>query len=265
LIHQRLFGAEAHSGAASTLRHGSCVPGSRQQFELTARLAFNQNLGDKTMTPTIRIGRVALALSCSLAATHLHAQDSPWMVRGRALLIVPDHDSSPVGALAVPSDAIQVQKRWIPELDITYFVSRNLATELVLGYTKLDVNVTSSAAGAFDAGSFHILPPTLTLQWHFAPDAAIRPYVGAGINYTRFGKVRLAVPTAPAIALSLEKDSFGPAVQAGVDIQLDRQWFLNLDLKKVQIRTEVRGPTGAELSIVRADPWLFGVGVGYKF
>lgn len=217
------------------------------------------------MIPTIRFGRVALALSCAFAATHLHAQDSPWMVRGRALLIAPKHDSSPIGALAVPADAIQVQKRWIPELDITYFISKNLATELVLGYTKLDVKVTSSAAGAFDAGSFHVLPPTLTLQWHFAPDAAIRPYVGAGVNYTRFGKVRLAVPTAPAIPLSVQKDSFGLAVQAGVDIQLDRQWFLNLDLKKVQIRTDVRDPSGATLSTVRADPWLFGVGVGYRF
>jgi len=187
------------------------------------------------------------------------------MVRVRALSIEPVHKSDPIGALAVPADAIQVQRRWVPELDFTYFLSKNLAAELVLAYTKLNVRVTSSAAGAFDAGSFHALPPTLTLQWHFLPDGDIRPYVGAGLNYTRISKVRLSVPTASPIPLDLERNSFGLALQAGVDVKLGGPWYLNFDVKKIQLRADLKDGTGAKLSTVKADPWLLGMGMGYRF
>ena len=184
------------------------------------------------------------------------------MVRGRLLLIDPVHNSIPIGALAILRDAIQVKRRWVSELDFTYFLSKNLAAELVLAYTKLDVRVTSSAAGAFDAGSLYALPPTLTLQWHFLPDGDVRPYVGAGINYTRISKVRLSVPTATPRPLDLDRNGFGPAVQAGVDVKLGCPWYLNLDVKKVQIRADLKDGAETKLSTVKADPWLFGAGVG---
>ena len=219
--------------------------------------------GDNTMHLCKNLGPITALAACLLVNPAVQAQEGPLMVRGRLLLIDPVHNSSSIGALAVPPDAIQVKKRWVPELDFTYFLSKNLAAELVLAYTKLDVRVTSSAVGAFDAGSFYALPPTLTLQWHFLPDGDIRPYVGAGINYTRISKVRLSVPA--VTPLDLERNSVGLAVQAGLDVKLRGPWYLNLDVKKVQIRADLKDGAGAKLSTVKADPWLFGAGMGYRF
>jgi len=125
------------------------------------------------------------------------------------------------------------------------------------------VKVTSSALGAFDAGSFKHLPPTLTLQWHFNPEGTFRPYVGAGINYTLLSNDNLSVPT--GTGLHLENDSFGAAVQAGIDYKLSKSLYLNFDVKKVYIRSDVTDDTGAKLSRVEVDPVLVGIGIGYRF
>ena len=184
------------------------------------------------------------------------------MIRVRALYIDPAHHSGPIPALAVPSNAIRVENRWAPELDISYFFSKQLAAELVLAFTKLDARVSRSAVGAFDAGSFKALPPTLTLQWHFLPDAQFRPYVGAGLNYTRLSDMKLGNGvTGP---LKLERSSVGPALQAGIDIALGGAWFLNFDAKKVWIQTGLKS-NGTTLSTLKVNPWLLGVGLGYRF
>jgi outer membrane protein len=83
--------------------------------------------------------------------------------------------------------------------------------------------------------------------------------VGAGINYTRISSVNLLNGGA-----DLENDSFGYAVQAGLDYAIDKNWSLNFDVKKVQIRSDVF-IGGAKASRVKVDPVLLGVGVGYRF
>jgi outer membrane protein len=214
------------------------------------------------MTTFKSCATAALCLASLLAGTASHAQSSPWQVRVRALHIDPANKSDPVPALAVPANAIQVKDRWVPELDITYFFSKQLSAELVLAFTELDAHVAASAVGAFDAGSFKALPPTLTVQWHFLPDGQFRPYVGAGLNYTRLSSVKLGnAVTGP---LDLDRTSIGPAVQAGVDIGLGGAWSLNVDVKKVWIRTDLKSG-GNKLSTLKVDPVLVGVGVGYRF
>ena len=213
------------------------------------------------MTPVKTLATALLSLATLLSGA-CHAQESPWMIRVRALYIDPAHRSDPIPALAVPSHAIRVENRWAPELDISYFFSKQLAAELVLAFTKLDARVSRSAVGAFDAGSFKALPPTLTLQWHFLPDAQFRPYVGAGLNYPRLSDMKLGNGvTGP---LKLERSSVGPALQAGIDIALGGAWFLNFDAKKVWIRTDLKS-NGTTLSTLKVNPWLLGVGLGYRF
>jgi len=213
---------------------------------------------------------MTLRLLAALAAAYCFsvnalAQEGPWLVRLRAVYIDTENKSDPIPALGVPADSIHVSSQWIPELDITYFFTRNLAAELVLTYPqKHDVTVTQSAIGGFRASSFKHLPPTLMAQWHFQPEGRIRPYAGAGINYTRISSVSLAVPAPVNLPLDLEHSSFGLAVGGGVDIRLADRYFLNLDLKKVQIRSDLLAG-GARVSAVRLDPWLAGVGVGYRF
>ena len=182
------------------------------------------------------------------------AQQNPWLVRARAVHINPADKSDPVGGIGA-ADTIHVSEKTIPEVDISYFFTPNWAAELVLTYPqKHDVTLSGS-----NIGSFKHLPPTLTVQYHFTPAAPVSPYVGAGVNYTRISSVDLL-----SGAGQLDNSSVGLALQAGVDFKLDKNWSLNLDVKKVQIRSDV-SVFGTQVSTLKIDPWLVGVGVGYRF
>jgi outer membrane protein len=201
---------------------------------------------------------LAIAL-CSLAALSSQAfaqqtQEGSWLVRVRAVNLDPANKSDPING-AGASDRLTINSNVIPELDISYFFTPNWATELVLTYPQKQ---KVSLDGA-QIGTFKHLPPTLTLQYHFTPEKTISPYVGAGINYTRISSVDLLNGAA-----RLEKSSVGLALQAGVDFKIDKNWSINLDVKKVQIRSDVNTAAG-QLSAVKIDPWLVGVGVGYRF
>ncbi|EGF31307.1 Outer membrane protein W precursor [Oxalobacteraceae bacterium IMCC9480] len=199
---------------------------------------------------------VVLAVSAlGLFSTQAMAQQqSPWQVRARVINLAPADNSDPVGG-AGASDRLSVSKKTIPEVDISYFFTPNLAAELVLTYPQkhtvyLDGN---------NVGTFKHLPPTLLLQYHFMPDKQFSPYVGAGVNYTRISNVNLL-----GGAGSLESSSVGFALQAGVDYKLDKNWSLNLDIKKVQIRSDLM-ISGVKASALQVDPLMVGVGLGYRF
>ena len=204
-----------------------------------------------------------LGTLCAVPALAQEAQGN-WLVRLRAVHLDPADKSDAIGALAVPKDAITINNKTIPELDITYFFTPNIAAELVLTVPqKQRVTVEQSALGGpVEIGTFKHLPPSLLLQYHFIPDGIFRPYVGAGLNYTRISSTKLSVPTVGA--LELDHNSFGLALGAGLDIAIAKNVFLNFDVKKVQIRTDVK-LAGTKVSTVKVDPWLIGVGVGYRF
>lgn len=202
-----------------------------------------------------------LLVTASLALTPtLTAQESPWLVRLRAVHISPADKSDAIPSLSVPDDAITVSSKTIPEVDISYFFTKNLAAELVLTYPqKHDVEV-----GGTKIGTFKHLPPTLTVQYHFLPEGTVRPYVGAGVNLTLISSVDLAVPGVGA--LDLESASFGFAAGAGVDFKIGEKLYLNLDGKYVQIGSDVElAASGTKVSEVKIDPYLIGVGIGYRF
>ncbi|NHZ38725.1 OmpW/AlkL family protein [Massilia aquatica] len=197
----------------------------------------------------------AVAVSMlGLVAVEAHAQDGQWLVRARAAHLSPADKSSPVGGVGA-SDRISVSDKTIPELDVSYFFTPNLAAELVLTYPqKHDVMLDGAKIGTFKH-----LPPSLLGQYHFNPIGQFKPYLGAGINYTRISKVKLLNG-----AGDLENDSVGLALQAGVDFKIDKNWSLNLDVKRINIRSDVM-IAGAKVSSVKVDPVLIAVGVGYRF
>lgn len=192
--------------------------------------------------------RIALILAFATAsATHFaQAADGNWMVRVRAIHIDPSAHSSPLAGVDVDSQVV-------PELDFTYFISKNIAAELILGTARHEVTLNGVSLGKVNH-----LPPTLTLQWHFAPDSKIRPYVGAGVNYTRFYNVDLT-------GLDLDRNSFGGALQAGVDIAVTDNSYINLDVKKVYISTKVKTTAGAYVTDLDINPVIIGVGYGWRF
>jgi outer membrane protein len=197
---------------------------------------------------------MASALLCVLTGSAM-AQESPWQVRVRAVHIDPANKSDPVGGIGA-SDTISVSSKTIPEIDISYFFTPNWAAELILTYPQKH----KVKLGSADIGSFKHLPPTLTLQYHFMPTATFSPYVGAGVNYTRISSVDLLDGNG-----RLESNSIGFALQAGFDVKLDKNWSVNFDVKKVQIGSDVKDTAGNKLSKVSIDPWLVGVGIGYRF
>lgn len=196
---------------------------------------------------------LALATMGFLAGEAM-AQQSPWLVRARAVNISPANKSDPVGGVGA-SDRLTVSNKTIPEVDISYFFTPNISAELILTYPQKHTVYLDGAS----IGTFKHLPPTLTAQYHFMPEAQVSPYLGAGVNYTNISSVNLLNGGA-----NLDSNSFGLALQAGVDFKVDKNWSLNLDVKKVQIRSDVTSG-GAKISRVKVDPVLVGVGVGYRF
>lgn len=202
-----------------------------------------------------------MMITASLAAlltTGAVAQEaqSPWQVRLRAISIVPDEDAS---VSAIGGD-IGIDTAVVPEVDISYFFTDHIAVELIAAAAKHDVTLKGSALGDLDLGSVWHLPPTLTLQYHFTPDQTFSPYVGAGVNYTVFFN-----EDSGGVNDIKYDNSFGPALQAGIDYKLDEHWMLNADVKKVWINSDVSVNSGAVTADVDIDPWIIGVGVGYRF
>jgi outer membrane protein len=202
---------------------------------------------------------VSLVLLGALPCAYAQGGKSPWLVRVRALDVIPDDDSSTItqiGGKAEVDDAITA------DLDISYFFTDNIATELVLAVTNHDVEAKNTSVGNVDLGDVWLLPPTLTLQYHFMPDAQFRPYVGAGINYTVF----FDEDAGDADDIEYD-DNFGYAVQAGFDWGLDDNWAINVDVKKLWLDTdvEVKALDTTVKTNVDIDPWLIGVGVAYRF
>jgi len=189
----------------------------------------------------------ALASLLALPALAQTPGEGPWLVRVRAVHLDPANDDDTGLDLSINS-------RWIPEVDVSYFFTPNIAAELVLTVPQKH----SVSAGGTEIGSLKHLPPTLLAQYHFTNFQGFKPYLGGGVNYTRFSSVNL-----PA-GVDIDRDSFGPALQAGVDFPLTKNISLNLDVKKVWIRTDVSAG-GAKLGTFKVDPVLVGVGVGYRF
>jgi outer membrane protein len=191
------------------------------------------------------------------AAAKFQAGD--FMIRGRAIGVIPSEDVSITGA--VTGSQIDIDTSVVPELDFSYFVTDNIALELIAAITPHDVNTKTSSAGPLDLGDVWLLPPTLTVQYHFTDLGQFKPYLGAGVNYTHF----FGEDKGTSVTSVEYDDSFGPALQAGVDYMLDEHWMLGLDVKKIWINTDVKFNNGAIRADVDINPWVVGVGVGYKF
>ena len=224
---------------------------------------------------------LALAVAAALVPSLAMAEAGDIVVRVRATHIAPD-ESSKLGSqtdatygtgtantlYGTAGATLGVDANTIPEIDFSYYITKNIAAELILAVgTRHDVHINGySAAGSANLGSVNLLPPTLTLQWHFNPDQTIDPYIGAGVSYVRAMDNGLSYNG--AVPIKIERDSFGPAIQAGVDYNLENKWLLNLDVKKIWFGTDVSlDYVGGwkKIDSLDVDPWVVSVGFGRKF
>jgi outer membrane protein len=230
-------------------------------------------LGAGSLLVAASIGTMALcapAMAADMVAKPVYKAPvvdtfSPWQIRLRALGVI-TRDSGHVDQ--VPGSGLATSDALVPELDITYYFTPNIAAELILGVTRHHVTGTGTLSGV-DVGKAWLLPPTLTLQYHFTNFGAFKPYIGAGVNYTWFFS-QSAGNAADTVTVTRSHlhNSFSPALQIGFDYMIDRHWGLNLDVKKLFLRPDWDGNSVAIQNLtgkVNLDPWLVGGGVTYRF
>ncbi len=187
------------------------------------------------------------------------------LVRVRAVGVVPDvkgRDNTLNGKIGA-SDSL------IPEVDAAYYFTDNFAAELIAGTTQHKMTDRNNVLGQkLNLGDVWLLPPTLTAQWHPLSHSAFDPYVGAGVNYTFFYGAGGADSILGEHTRVYYRNNFGEALQIGANYNVSGSWFVNVDVKKLFLSTTaVVKLNGVEATRadVRLDPWLVGVGVGYRF
>ena len=198
----------------------------------------------------------ALAAGSIMAAPALAHEAGDILLKVGVTHVEPQSNN---GTLAGGTVKLGIDGSTRPSFSLTYMATRNIGIEL-LGAAPFKHHI--SADGLGDIGSTQHLPPTLSLQWHFLPDADFQPYIGVGVNYTTFFDTK----TQGALKgsdLSLD-DSWGIAGQIGVDYKLNDRWFLNADVRYIGISSKVH-LNGADIGTAKINPWVATVGVGYRF
>lgn len=196
-----------------------------------------------------KIVLLGLLLSASSVAI---AEDNPWMVRARAVEL--NWANSQSNGLAATN--VQAENATIPEVDVSYFFTKNIAAELVLTYPQ-NVNID---IGGVQHGTVQALPPSLVLQYHFTDFGQWQPYVGAGVNYTIFSKRDNILGG----AVSVDQSSTGLVAQVGFDYMFDKNWGVNADIKYVQIKTDVHVGT-TNIGTLNLNPLTPSIGATYHF
>lgn len=224
---------------------------------------------------------LVLALAAAFSPALAQAEAGDWVVRIRAADVSPNEDSKlgkdvnkNVGAVINSGAELSVDNNWIPEFDISYYFTKNIAAELILATgSKHDVSISKSTSSALPnqlLGSVDVLPPTLLAQWHFNPDQTIDPYLGAGINYSAMLDRNLNLRQGPLAGtkIKVDSDSWGYALQAGVDVNLKDGWLINADIKYITLDTDVKLKLASgwtKIDSLDINPWVFGIGIGKKF
>ncbi len=212
-----------------------------------------------TGASAILLGLAALPqASAADIETRMGVQKSPWQIRVRALGVVPT-DKGNIDQIA--GSNLAYSNSVTPELDISYFFTDNIAAELILGTTSSKIYAENAGGATGQVGKTWILPPTLTLQYHFTDFGAFKPYVGAGLNYTMFYNQDA---TGALTDIDVE-DTFGAALQVGFDYMIDDHWGVNFDVKKLFLRPEWSANGGTLTGKAKLDPWLIGTGLTYRF
>jgi outer membrane protein len=200
----------------------------------------------------ISVYAMACCLTAALAALPASAHEGGnWLIRGGFHTVDPTSDNG---------DIVKVDDDTMFTFNVTYMLSPNWGLEL-LAALPFEHDIALVDGGATVASTKH-LPPTFSAVYHFLPEAQFQPYVGLGLNVTLFFDEDTKGPLAGA---DLDLDtSVGAAAVAGIDVDLGGNWFMNADVRFMDIDTDAK-LNGEKLETVKIDPWAFGVNVGYRF
>ncbi|MBI3779408.1 MAG: outer membrane beta-barrel protein [Gammaproteobacteria bacterium] len=200
-----------------------------------------------------------IALGLAAGAMPAHAvQKGDWLIRAGLGRVAPDDSSS--GFSGAPTLKVEdVSNSTNLAINFTYMMTDNVGVELLGALPfKHDIAVT----GLGKVVETKQLPPTLILLYNFSPKSGVRPYAGAGINYTKFfGEKTVNGLTGTSIELS---SSTGLALEAGIDVDINKEWYVNASVWKIDIDTKAKSSLvgTADVSI---DPTVLFMGVGRRF
>lgn len=204
-------------------------------------------------------------LAALISAPVLAHQEGDFIVRAGIASVVPNDSSDKIlgsqSELSVNSDT---------QLGLTlgYMFTDNISFE-VLAATPFSHKISTDLSNLGDIGKTKHLPPTFMVQYYFGEaNSTIRPYVGAGLNYTTFFDEGFNSTGESANLSDLKlDDSWGLAANAGVDYMLNDSWFLNASVWYANIETTATYKAGsdAKSTDVKINPWVFMIAGGYKF
>ena len=213
-----------------------------------------KSLLKKSVVSTLVTGLLVLTSNSTMAV-----EKGDWLVRAGAANVSPNDSSTGltgVGATAT----VGVDANTQIFANLSYMIKDNVSLELLAAtpFTH-DIKGTGALSALGKVGETKHLPPTFSVQYHFSPKESVRPYVGAGINYTTFFSEK-ATNTITSLKLD---DSIGLAVQAGFDIDITKDWFFNADVRYINIETTATTDLGT--SEVKINPTVISLGVGTRF
>ncbi|MDW3096147.1 MAG: OmpW family protein [Gammaproteobacteria bacterium] len=218
--------------------------------------------------------KVATSFLCLIILTNTaYANDHDrWIVRFRAISVAPDDSSGDiaVNGSAVSGSGVGVDEDIVPELDITYMFTKHIGLELILATSNHNVTARGSLGSLGKVINTDVLPPTLTLQYHFNPTGIIRPYAGIGVNYTKFYDEKVRGPLDISGSDIRLESSWGLAAQLGIDYMIKENWFINADIKYLKIDSTAKfhntpSSSGNVEVDVDINPIVVGLGFGKRF
>jgi len=228
----------------------------------------------------------AAVLGVALAGPAVAHEAGQWIVRAGIGTVMPDDNNLRLPEITIDpltiNASVQVDDGTSLTLTGTYMFSKNWAIDILASWPfkhDIDLDATifdgvTTQSGSVPFGEVEHLPPTVSVQYHFRPDAKFQPFVGLGVNYTLILSEDLDsdIVAAGIVDYSLD-DSFGVAAQVGADWMINDNWMINFDLRMIQIESELKAtiddginpPVTGKLGDVGIDPWVFAINVGYGF
>jgi outer membrane protein len=198
---------------------------------------------------------VAIAMLALGATGVAQAADTKFVVKtGIAGVITKSNN----GTLAGGAFNADVGNSVRPSITFEYMVTPNIGVEVLGAWPfRNDIKLNGVKSGRVD-----VLPPTVSVQYHFMPDNFVSPFAGVGLNYTFMYNEKTKGLLAGA---DLDvKNSWGVAFHGGVDFNINKNWVVTADVRWIQMRNKVK-VNGGDVGKVKVDPWVLGASVGYRF
>lgn len=191
----------------------------------------------------------------ALAPTGLHQGD--WLIRLKATGIIPVNKSSETAPLG---GRLETPSQLLPTLDVSYFLTDHCSVEVMAGVISNDYRLENSLLGDFKVSHTKSGTVSLVAQYHFRPDAALNPYIGAGVNHTWPISVESAqsVPDISTEALT------SPLLDAGLNYRLSEHWYASASMRYVITPTQHFSGEGFSAKS-NTDALTLGAGIGLRF